>query len=149
MPDLIDAVENRLTTEPGIASVQSSRRTGSVLVLYEPRELELPRILSLIVSAARLNGIEVDAPERESRRAPQGDRVRERCAAANRVIGAMSQGTVDLTTAVPGALAASALAMLVLGRRSLPRWYDLAFWAFVTFTNLNPPRAARRHDAVT
>jgi hypothetical protein len=36
--------------------------------------------------------------------------------------------------------------MLFAGRRLVPAWYDLLFWSFVTFVNLNPPQQAAPRD---
>jgi hypothetical protein len=53
---------------------------------------------------------------------------------------------VDLRAAVPGSLAAGGLAMLLFGRRMTPAWYDMIFWSFVTFMNLNRPKDEAAND---
>jgi hypothetical protein len=38
--------------------------------------------------------------------------------------------------------------MLLAGKRLVPAWYDLLFWGFVSFCNLNPPAATAPQDDV-
>jgi len=138
-PALADDVVGRLREEPGVREATASRVTGSLLVLYEPRELELPRLVQLLVQAGGLAGIEVDSNDEWAKLPTQGERVRERLGAWNDSLRAFSDGAIDVRTALPGTLAATGAAMFLAGRRRIPEWYDLVFWAFVTFTNLNKP----------
>jgi hypothetical protein len=65
-------------------------------------------------------------------------------------VRAASGGRVDLRVAIPAALAGTGVAMFLGGRRRVPEWYDLLFWGFVAFCNVNPPgqraRAANDDD---
>src|SRR5438128_651660 len=80
-------------------------------------------------------------------RAPrQGAIVRDTLEALERKLRAASSGAVDLRVALPGALAGGGLLMFLAGRRRIPEWYDLLFWSFVTFCNLNPPTQADGDD---
>jgi hypothetical protein len=146
LPDVADEVVERLSGEPGVSEARVSRVTGSLLVLYTPRALEVPRLVQIVVRAAGLRGIEVDASEDWTQDAPQGVRVRQRLGAYNEALQSATRGKLDLRTSLPGALVATGAALFVAGRRRVPEWYDLLFWAFVTFSNLNPPARASHGD---
>jgi len=147
LPEVASEVVASLSAEPGVREVQSSPVTGSLLVIYEPRELQLPRLVQLLVRAGELGGIEVDASEDWSKHPTQGARVRETVSAWNESIQKLTGGKVDLRAAVPGSLAAAGAAMFLAGRRRIPEWYDLLFWGYVTFTNLNHPGEEPHADA--
>jgi hypothetical protein len=149
-PQLADDVIARLREEPGVREASASRLTGSLLVLYEPCELQLPTLVQLLVQAGGLAGIEVDANDAWAALPSQGARVREGLGGLNDSLRAFSAGKIDMRTAVPGTLAATGAAMFLAGRRRIPEWYDLLFWAFVTFTNMNRPdeQGARAHADV-
>jgi hypothetical protein len=138
LPEVADEVAKQIAEEPGVREVKTSSVTGSMLVTYEPRELQLPRLVQLLVSAGGLRGIEVDAAADWSKAPAQGTRVREVMGALNDALKDASRGKVDMRVAVPGALVAGGVALLLAGRRLMPAWYDMFFWAFVTFSNLNP-----------
>jgi hypothetical protein len=139
LPEVADEVAARVAAEPGVREVKTSRVTGSLLVLYEPRELQLPRLVQLLVRAGSLAGIEVDSNGDWMGQPSQGARVRETLGGFNQALRTLTSGRVDLRSAVPGTLAATGAALFLAGRRRIPEWYDLLFWAFVTFSNLNRP----------
>jgi len=64
--------------------------------------------------------------------------VRDALDSWDRVVRRASRGQLDLRAALPGALAAAGVGVLLFGKRRIPEWYDLLFWSFVTFVNLNP-----------
>ena len=146
LPEVAAEVAERVGAEPGVRAVQACPLTGSVLVQYEPRELQLPRLVDLLVMAGGLRGIEVDVHEDWATRSAQGARVRETIGAWNRSLRSVTDGKIDLRTALPGTLAAAGAAMFLAGRRRVPEWYDLMFWAFVTFSNLNATAQGGRVD---
>ena len=137
LPEVAADVAERVGGELGVLAVQAFPRTGSLLVQYEPREIELRRLIDVLVVAGGLRGIEVDVREDWVSRPAQGARVRGAIGAWNRSLRAVTEGKVDLRTALPGTLVAAGAAMFLAGRRRVPEWYDLMFWAFVTFSNLN------------
>jgi hypothetical protein len=130
-------VAERVRAENGVESAVVSQRTGSLLVEYRAREIQLPRLVEIILHAGGLEGISAD---RGLLGAPQGQVVREVLDRWNQQVIGASRGRVDVRTAVPGTLATLGVVRLFLGPRTLPEWYDLLFWSFVTFVNLNPPR---------
>ncbi len=146
VPEAAAEVAARIAEEPGVLEVTTAPITGSLLVLYEPRRLQLPHLVQVLVRAGGLRGIEVDAHEDWSRRPPQGTRVRDTVGRWNRAVQKLTDGKVDMRAAVPGSLATAGVAMFLAGRRRVPEWYDLIFWAFVTFSNLNQPGARAESD---
>jgi hypothetical protein len=147
-PDVAKDVAARIEQEDGVTEVRIAPYTGSLLILYRPRELQLPRLVQTLVRAGGLRGIEVDDPDQWGQQTSHGWRVREAAGAWNRAVQRLTDGKVDMRTAVPGSLAATGIAMFLAGRRRVPEWYDLVFWAFVTFSNLNHPASAHRADGL-
>jgi hypothetical protein len=132
-----DEVAERVRAEPGVEAASIAERTGSLLVEYRPRELQLPKLIEVIL---KVGGLEAVAADRQPLGAPQGDQVREVVGRWNEAVIGATRGRVDVRTAVPGTLASLGLLRLITGPRTMPEWYDLLFWSFVTFVNLNPPR---------
>jgi hypothetical protein len=126
----------RVRAETGVVTALVSDRTGSLLVEYRPREVQLPKLVELILKLGDLDGLTAD---RGPPPGPQGEAVREVVGRWNERLREVTDGRADLRTAVPGTLAALGALRFVLGNRRLPEWYDLLFWSFVTFSNLNPP----------
>jgi hypothetical protein len=137
MPEITTRVAEGVEREPGVLGARWSTTTGSVVVDYEPRRIELPELVQLIVRLGGLCGVEVDADSGEAPIAMQGTVVREMLARANDLLGLWTKRTLDLRTAVPATMGLGSILMLLLRRRQMPAWYDLAFWSFVTFCNLN------------
>jgi hypothetical protein len=129
-------VAERVRAEGGVESAAVSSRTGSLLVEYRAREVQLPRLVEAILRIAGLDGISAD---RAPLGAPQGAALRDAVHRWNEQLVDASRGRVDARTAVPGTLASLGVLTLLFGSRRLPEWYDLLFWSFVTFVNLNPP----------
>jgi hypothetical protein len=138
LPEVAHEVVERVRAEPGVASATGSETTGSVLVLYDPSETQLLRLLRMIVRTGGLAGIEVDRIDREPS-APPGARVRGALGELDARLREAADGAIDARTAVPGVLALLGIGKLLRGGARVPEWYDLLFWSFVTFSNLNPP----------
>lgn len=135
-PDVRDGVVKRLLAVPGVESVEASALTGSILIHYDPREVQVDGLLAVVLDAGGLSSVEADAREH-----PLGTgavtRVWEVCLEADRRLFRATRGKVDLRSAVPGALAAGAVLKLLSGGLRMPGWHTLFFWSYVTFTNLN------------
>jgi hypothetical protein len=136
LPEVAEGVQKSLSEENGVLSVSASKTTGSMLIAYDPQELQLPRLVALLVRAGGLHGLEVDAASEAAHL--DGPRVRAAFGRFNDLVKGASRGKVDLKVAVPGTLAAAGFARLVFGNRRVPEWYDLLFWSFVIFSGLNP-----------
>lgn len=143
LPEVGDEVVGKLRTQEGVVSASSSPITGSVLVTYDAAVVQLPRLVALIIRTGALHGIALELPDGGDRPPSGGARVRSALAALNAEVHRKSKGTVDLKVAIPAALTGTGLLMLLGGKRRVPEWYDLLFWGFVTFSNLNPPGAGR------
>ncbi len=129
-------VAERLKAEAGVTTASVSQRTGSLLVEYRPRELQLPRLVEIIL---RLGGLDGIAADRGARPGLQGPAVRNQLDAWNQLLLDATHGRADARTAVPAALAGLGVLTFLFGERGLPKWYDLFFWSFTTFVNMTPP----------
>jgi hypothetical protein len=136
MPEVADEVVARLREEPAVRGTEASRLTGSLLVIYDPQTLQLPRLVQLIVRTGRLGGLEVDASD-WTERDPPGERVRLALEKLNLRMRGATGGRLDGRVAVPGALLVGGLALLFRAP-IVPNWWDLTFWAYSTFHNMNP-----------
>jgi hypothetical protein len=143
MPEVADEVAARLRQEPAVTGTETSPVTGSLLVLYDPGALQLPRLVQLIVRTGRLGGLEVDASEDWTKREPPGERLRVTLEQLNLRMREATGGRLDGRVAVPAALLVGGLGLL-LRAPIVPNWWDLTFWAYTTFHNMNPhpPRPA-------
>ncbi len=140
LTEVADAVAQRVREEPGVSRVDNSPLTGSMLITYEPATIQLSRIVDLLVRVGGLHGLEMDAGVDASGVPRPGKRIRELLDDWDRIVQRASSGKMDLRSALPGALAAAGVGVFLFGRRRVPEWYDLLFWSFVTFVNLNPSR---------
>jgi hypothetical protein len=137
LPEVAGEVVERVAAEPGVTSATVSPITGSVLVLYDPHKTQVLPLLRTIVVTGGLAGLAVDhvAPTTGD---PPGDRVRGLLGRLDDRVREVASGRIDLRTAVPATLAVLGLNKLLTGVVREPEWYDLIFWSFVTFSNLNP-----------
>ena len=137
LPEVAEEVAERLLAEQGVTAVTASDVTGSLLVLYEPRELQLPRVIQLLIRVGGLHGLEVDKVDDWMARPDAGTRIRDALGDANDALKGRTRGKLDLKVAVPGALAGVGVGMLLAGRFVMPFWYDFMFWSYVVFHNSN------------
>jgi hypothetical protein len=135
--ELAHGVAAKLRDEDGVRSVEATPFTGSLLVEYEARQVQLPWLVQLIVKLGGLDGLEVDHDGRPV--PPQGPAIKYALEKWNTAMVEASRGRVDARTAVPATLAGLGVLRFALGARRLPEWYDLLFWSLMTFINLNPP----------
>jgi hypothetical protein len=142
-PEIVDEVVARLREEPAITKTQASALTGSLLVLYDPAALQLPKLVQIIVLAGGLSGLEFDAANDWAHKPPAGDRLRSAIGRFNEGMREVSGGKLDGRVAIPAALLAGGMSLL-FARPMLPNWFDLTFWAYTTFNNMNPAKAPRR-----
>ena len=129
-----DRVAEQLRAEQGVTAVTPTALTGSLLVEYEAQTVQLPWLVQLIVRLAGLDGLAAD-----HKGPPQitGPSIRTAIDHWNEALVHATRGRIDARVAVPGTLAGLGVLTLLFGRRQLPMWYDLMFWSFVTFHNLN------------
>jgi hypothetical protein len=139
LPDVADEVVARLEEEEAVTDVKASRLTGSLLVTYDPAGLQLPRLVQIIVRTGRLAGVEVDVTEDWKTREPPGARVRGTFGRINERVREVTGGRLDGRAAIPAALLMGGVTLLLRGPRA-PNWWDLTWWAYSTFHNMNPSR---------
>jgi hypothetical protein len=145
LPEVGSAVATELGALDGVTECTTSPITGSVLVHYDPARVQLPHLVATIVRTGGLHGLALVTPPDDAAPSP-GDRVRRALGELDRRTRVASNGRLDLRTAIPAALTGTGLAMLLGGRRRIPEWYDLLFWGFVTFCNVNPKASPTPDD---
>jgi hypothetical protein len=94
LPEVAEEVCTRLAEEHGVKAVKTSPLTGSLLVTYEPRELQLPRVIQLLIRVGGLHGLEVDSAEQWTQPARGGRRVREGFDGVNEALRGATRGNV-------------------------------------------------------
>ena len=147
-PEVMTKVTERLEAEEGVVGVRAAPLTGSLVVAYDASRIELPRLIHAILEEGGFSGVQTDSPIEGLPVETQGARIRGALGKLNDAIQTGSRGRLDLRTAAPGALAGFGLLRLLLGGgQRLPAWYDLVFWSYVTFTNLNPPSSTNEPPA--
>ena len=124
-----------LLDQPGVRSVVHNGFTGSVLIEYQPGQIEPDAILSRAANAAGLDGVIDEAqlprdPDKPAEGVVLGVRV------LNEVARAFTGDRTDLRMLVPAALAGAAVVSF-LRRPILPRWDSLLWWSYSTFRDLN------------
>jgi hypothetical protein len=132
-----EKVAEQLRGEAGVTSATATALTGSLLVEYDATAVQLPWLVQLVV---RLGGLAGLAADHHGGEPFIGASVREALDRWNSALVGASRGRIDAKVAVPGTLASLGVLRFLLGNRRLPEWYDLLFWSFVTFSNLNPPK---------
>ena len=146
LPEVAAEVVAKIGAEPGVASASASSVTGSLLILYDPHETQLLRLLRAIIVQSGLHGIEVDERAIFDAVTP-GQRVRRVAGDLDARVRRATGGNLDVRVGVPSGLALLGIGKLLAGNWRTPEWYDLLFWSFVTFSNLNPPSHAATPDA--
>lgn len=141
-PELAEKVIESLSRENGVLDSRVSSTTGSLIIRYDTHSVQLPRLIQAVLAAGGFSGVAVDAPLFGLPTMAGGDRIRAALAKLNGEVEIGTGGKVDMKTAVPGTLAGLGLLFFLFRNRRIPEWYDLLFWSFVTFVNLNPARTA-------
>lgn len=137
-------VVDRVAAERGVTSVTASEVTGSVLVHYDPAQIQLDRLISTLLAAGSIEGVALE--QEEPRVGPLGARLRDALRRVDARACQATNGRLDIRTGVPAAFLIAGLGRFVAGNRLMPHWYHLAFWSFLTFVNLNPrERSAESH----
>ena len=129
-------IAERLRAEQGVHSIVHSAVTGSLLVLYDPQQIQLDRLLPVVLEASGLRSVVVDAVPR--RAGAPGGRLRAVLRNADARACQAANGRFDIRTAVPAVLLLGGFARFARGPRLIPKWYEMLLWSFVTFVNLNP-----------
>lgn len=145
LPEVAAEVVTAVVEEPGVSSAHASAVTGSILIIYDPRETQLLRLLRRVIQVSGVHGVEVDQRDLEGIERP-GARIRGLAASIDERVRSAAGGKIDLRVGLPGGLALLGLGKLVFGKARLPEWYDFVFWSLATFSNFNPPPRAPDND---
>jgi hypothetical protein len=145
-PKLAETVAQRVSGEPGVLSASASALTGSILVIYDPRTVQVDAVVDALLSASGLSSVVADAEECASG-TPLAGRILKTFLSADTSVFRAANGQLDLRTMVPGALLCGGVATLLLKSFVQPQWFDLVFWSYVTFNNLNLARRGASSDA--
>jgi hypothetical protein len=142
-PGLAAALEERLLGVEGIHRVEVNPVTGSILLLYDPREREeVGQTLQPLFPGLELEeyqpGGASGATNGSGPPAPVGRRISGLFGSLNTGVSRVTGG-IDLKVLLP-------VTLFLLGVRSLivsdklrvPMWYDLIWFSFGTFLALNP-----------
>jgi hypothetical protein len=145
------AVADLLAAVPGMIEVRVRPLTGSVLCLYDPQRLSADRILATLREAGGadlivLPGEAEPAEEAELLRRARHEGNAIACAAAGLFRGLnldvlrFTEGRLDLGTLVALVFVAAGAAQVASSRKlPAPPWFNLAWWAFRTFTTMEKP----------
>lgn len=137
-----DRVHAVLLAMSGVRAVHLNGHSGSILVEYEPGAHDPNELLQALASAADLDLL------------PATDALRPRPAwvaigAArdlNTLIDALTGGRADLRELVSITLTGLAAYSFVVKKDRLPRWDNLAYWAFALFQSLHAAEIAEGGD---
>jgi hypothetical protein len=131
---------------PGVTNVVHNAQTGSLLVTYEPAQVEPDAVVERIAEAAGL----VSPFDPRAQKAPVRpasvliDTTRELNAVAFELTG----WRADLRSIVPAALAGAAAYSFVYGKGPrLPRWDNLLYWSYSIFSALHSKEIERKTGA--
>ncbi|MDF2697255.1 MAG: hypothetical protein K0S65_5638 [Labilithrix sp.] len=113
----------------GVSSVAHDARTGSLLVEYEPRDINANELLARIEELSGLDLVD-DVP-------PPGSaslRIRQFMRRLDSTTRSFTDNRLDLSVLVPGGLVGVAVySFFKSSHTRLPRWDSLAYWAYSIF----------------
>jgi hypothetical protein len=133
--DVVESVRAELESLPGVTRFSPGRRTGSILVEYQPGVVEPDEVITRIAEAADMQWLGEGALRTRHQPALMAVGVaRELNAIAMEVTGSRA----DLRVIVPTALAALGVYSFIYGKEpQLPRWDNLAYWSYNIFVQLH------------
>lgn len=143
---------DRLAEVGGVEEVEVRPRTGSVLCRFDPARVRAERLLTAVrreTRVAMVRRADAPAPRLPRPRGPSrlGRAVTDAVRAIDDDIWQASNGTLDLGT-VAGLLflGAGAAELAATRRVPLPSWFNLAWWAFRTFTMFEAEEGTESED---
>lgn len=157
-PEETEALATYLSGLDGMLEVEIQPRTGSVLCLYHPADLDHHQVVShicrhtgvdTVVAPGEVHPSELEALERAARQ--QGAGIAREVARVFRTVNVdllrMSNGRVDLPIATALALlSVGAVEIVRSGKLPAPPWFNLAWWAFRTFATMELKAIASAED---
>lgn len=134
-------MKDDLAHVPGIRSIKHDDRSGSVLVEYEPNVVKANRIIERIATVSDLEL--APPPPRNARDSAQA--IIELFRWLDGVTEQATGSRLSLRLLAPGGIAAaSAYSFFKSSHPRVPRWDNLAYWAYALFVDLNARRGAAR-----
>ncbi len=131
----------------GVRGLRLAADAGSILVEYEPGEVDPNELIDTIADAADL-----EPPLSEEERAKHEVRPSAYAIGAARRLDRLTReltgGRADLRDVVPMAMTAVAAYAFVTKKERLPRWDNLVYWAYSIFLALHTDEIAATADRV-
>ena len=129
----LESIARWLSKQPGVRTVCTHARTGSVLVTYDPSEIEAGELFVGIASHGHLHIAEAR---------PRGPRPAQTVFAAFRALDDFvlrrSEGRWGLGVVFPLVLGVGSLgSFLFSAHRRAPRWDNLLYWSVQLFRSMN------------
>lgn len=138
--DRLERVRGVVAAMHGVRSIRFNMESGSVLIEYEPGAVDPNVLIDAVASAADL---EPPPPEQERRAGPRPASILIRTARTiNALTDELTGGRADLRDLVPMAMTGVAAYSFIVGKDRLPRWDNLAYWAFSIFQSLHATEIA-------
>jgi hypothetical protein len=140
--EFIQALEVALLTTDGVREVQVTPQTGSVVVRFDPTQLDLERLMAQARPRQLLALERADRPEDLKKTVPTSltaARIQRAFHEVDVRLSELSQGRWDLRSVVPATFGVLALRQIVtnFGELAGIPWYVLAWYAFDSFWKLN------------
>lgn len=134
-PEVVLRVRDAIGALPGITRFSPGQRTGSLLVEYQPGQVEPDDVLQLIADAADMQWLGEGTVR--ARRQPGLVAVGV-AKELNQITMELTGARADLRVLVPTALAALAGYSFAYGKEPrLPRWDNLLYWSYNIFASLH------------
>lgn len=127
--EVAERVRAALDGVAGIRLVRHTVQTGSLLVEYDPAQIESNRVIALVADAAGLDDV-VDGDKSDP--ADLAGAVIDVAEAANSAVIEVSGGRTDLRGLMSAALAGASVYSLVFNANGprVPRWDNLLWWSY-------------------
>jgi len=138
-----DAALDALARNPGVEGTEHNPITGGVLVQYKPDKVRADDILGLVAAASELIVDPGKVPDPSEVPRVVIDKAR----ALNAYVTKLTGYRVDIRGLLSVGIAGLAGYSFLTGKRRLPRWDNLAFWAFSLFTQLHAEEIAAARNA--
>jgi heavy-metal-associated domain-containing protein len=140
--DFVAALERLLLSMPGVQEVRIALQTGSVVVRFDQRQLDLERLLAQARASRLLELVRADRPQDQVKTVPTSltaARVQRAFHEVDVRLSELSHGRWDLRSVVPATFGLLALRQIVTNFGDLAGipWYALAWYAFDSFWKLN------------
>jgi copper chaperone CopZ len=140
--EFVAALETTLLSTPGVHEVRVTVQTGSVVIRFDPAQLDPERLIAQARASQLLELVRADRPEDLVKAVPTSltaARVQRAFHEVDVRLSELSQGRWDLRSVVPAAFGVLALRQIVTNFGDLAGvpWYALAWYAFDSFWKLN------------